>query len=55
MQKDHMRMLKIMWSLLRIWWIKETQNNLACTESVRIFRKFNLDTMEEEKAMERQG
>ena len=41
--------------LLRIWWITETKNNLVCTESVGTFRMLNLDTMEEEKAVERQG
>ena len=48
MQKDHICMLKILWSVSEFGGLWKHQNNTACTRSVRAFRVLKLNTTEEE-------
>ena len=43
-QKDRVRTLKILWSLSVFGRLRQHPNNLACTESVRVFIMLNSDT-----------
>ena len=43
MQKDHTHIED------PVWWIMETQNNPACTESVRVFKMLRLDRIQKKR------
>ena len=52
MQKDYIRMLKILQSMSEFGGLWKHPNNPACTKSVRVFRLLKLDTIQKKKKCE---